>query len=290
MVRRFYFVYPILFVFLVFGGCVSMGKYEMKEEEADNMSRSLKDLHQKYEGLIRENSDLKSRKEKHDVEVTGLIKDNESLKTDNAKLNDLLRARSDDLSKEIADLRRSFGELEMQNEKIKQDMAALQKSKMEETQKTSKIYEEMLEKLKNEIAQGQVTILELKGKLTVNIADSILFNSGKAEVKPEGLLVLQKISNILRSVNDKMIRIEGRTDNTQIVGSLAKEFPSSWELSAARAINVTRYLQQQGIDPSMLSAVAYGEYNPMALNDTNGGMARNRRIEILLVPKDAPWI
>jgi len=59
-------------------------------------------------------------------------------------------------------------------------------------------------------------------------------------------------------------------------------------LSSARAINVTRYLQQQGIDPMMLSAVAYGEYHPVAKNNSDEGKAKNRRIEIILAPKDSP--
>ena len=126
------------------------------------------------------------------------------------------------------------------------------KAKEEEVQKTSKTYEEMLEKMKSEISQGQVTISELKGKLTVNMLNAILFDSGKAEVKPEGLAVLQKVIDILKTVKDKAIRIEGHTDNVPIIGALARKYPSNWELSAARAINVTRYLQQQGIDPALL--------------------------------------
>jgi chemotaxis protein MotB len=133
-----------------------------------------------------------------------------------------------------------------------------------------------------------VTISELKGKLTVNMVDAILFDSGEAEVKPAGLALLQKVIDILKTVKDKAIRIEGHTDNVQISGTLTRKYPTNWELSAARAVNVTRYLQQQGIDPGVLSAVAYGEIHPVAGNDTEEGKARNRRIEIILVPKEAP--
>jgi len=87
-------------------------------------------------------------------------------------------------------------------------------------------------------------------------------------------------------VKDKSIRIEGHTDDVQIAGLLAKRYPTNWELSAARAINVARHLQDQGIDPGQLSAVAYGEWKPVATNDTAEGKAKNRRIEIILVPKE----
>jgi chemotaxis protein MotB len=140
--------------------------------------------------------------------------------------------------------------------------------------------------MKSEISKGQVTISELKGKLTVNMVDSILFDSGKAEVKEGGLEILGRVISILKDVTDKSIRIEGHTDNVQIVGGLARRYPTNWELSAARAINVARHLQDQGIDPGQLAAVAYGEWKPVATNDTAEGKAKNRRIEIVLAPKE----
>ena len=146
--------------------------------------------------------------------------------------------------------------------------------------------EQLVAKMKREIDKGQVTISELKGKLTVNMVEAILFDSGKAEVKPEGLVVLGKVIEILKTVNDKSIRIEGHTDNKPIVGPLTQRYPTNWELSAARAINVSRYLQKQGIDSGNLSAAAFGEFKPVADNATLEGRAKNRRIEIVLVPKE----
>jgi chemotaxis protein MotB len=150
----------------------------------------------------------------------------------------------------------------------------------------STTYDQLLEKMKGEIAKGQVTISQLKGKLTVNMVEAILFDSGKAEVKREGLVVLGKVVEILKTVNDKAIRIEGHTDNVEITRTLAQRYPTNWELSAARAINVARYLQQQAISPDSLSAAAFGQFKPVADNATMEGRAKNRRIEIVLVPKD----
>ena len=267
------------------GGCVSMGKFELKEKEANDTARSLQELQQKYSELVTEN---KSRTEKLGCDVAGLSKDKETLTAENRKLNDILKAKSDELSREISELRQRASDLESENNRLKEETANLQKIKAEEAQKTSRTYEEMLEKMKSEISQGQVTISELKGKLTVNMVDAILFDSGKSEVKPAGLVVLQKVIDILKPLKDKAIRIEGHTDNLRISGSLARKYPTNWELSSARAINVTRYLQQQGLDPAVLSAVAYGEYHPVAQNDSEEGKTRNRRIEIILVPKEAP--
>jgi len=270
------------------GGCVSMGKFELKEKEASDTARSLQELQQKYSDLNRENSGLKTRTEKLDSDIAGLAKDKETLTAEIKKLNDILKAKSDELSREISEIRQRSSDLENENNRLKEETANLRKAKAEEAQKTSRTYEEMLEKMKNEISQGQVTISELKGKLTVNLVDAILFDSGKSEVKPAGLVVLQKVIDILKPLKDKAIRIEGHTDNVQISDSLSRRYPTNWELSSARAINVTRYLQQQGLDPTMLSAVAYGEHHPVARNDSEEGKTRNRRIEIILVPKDTP--
>jgi chemotaxis protein MotB len=267
------------------GGCVSMGTFELKEKEANDAAKSLQELQQKYSDLSIE---YKSRTEKLDSDITGLSKEKEMLSAENKKLNEILKAKSDELSSELAEIRQKSSDLEKENNRLLEETANLQKAKAEEAQKTSRTYEEMLDKMKNEISQGQVTISELKGKLTVNMVDAILFDSGKTEVKPAGREVLQKLIDILGTVKDKTIRIEGHTDNVQISDSLEKKYPTNWELSSARAINVTRYLQQQGIDPLVLSAVAYGEYHPVAANNSEEGKAKNRRIEIILAPKDSP--
>ena len=150
----------------------------------------------------------------------------------------------------------------------------------------SNTYKQLMQEMKGEVAKGQVTISELKGKLTLDVVDKILFASGQAEVTKEGLAVLKRVIDILKNVKDKSIRLEGHTDNVKIKGVLVKQYPTNWELSAARAINVTKYLQQQGIDPALLSATAFGEYKPIAGNETPEGRAKNRRIAIILLPKE----
>jgi chemotaxis protein MotB len=81
------------------------------------------------------------------------------------------------------------------------------------------------------------------------------------------------------------VEVQGHTDNVPITGALAKRFPTNWELSAARATNVVRFLQEQAkLDPTRLSASGYAEFRPKGPNDTAAGRRQNRRIEIVLVP------
>ncbi len=267
-------------------GCVSLGRFEQKEQEAQALEKSQQDLRNQYAKLSSENEELKSSLAKLDTEKAALLTEKDKITADNKELDKVLNAKTDTFSRNIAELRQKITDLTAENSSLKEEIARLQKLKEEEVQKTSKTYEDLLDKMKNEISQGQVTISELKGKLTVNMVDAVLFDSGKSEVKPDGLLVLQKVIDILKNVRDKAIRIEGHTDNVKIGGELARKFPTNWELSAARAINVLRYLQQQGIDPLNLSAIAFGEFKPVASNDTKEGKAQNRRIEIVLVAKE----
>jgi chemotaxis protein MotB len=243
-------------------GCVSKSEY----------TKTVQAAQARYDALAAENARLKS-------ELADAGKRNEQLKGD-------LTLKSGELGKTIAELRQRVSTLEGDNARLTQELGEAQKAREEKVREVSSTYEQLVAKMKGEIDKGQVTISELKGKLTVNMVEAVLFDSGMAEVKPDGLVVLSKVIEILKTVNDKSIRIEGHTDNKPIVGALTQRYPTNWELSAARAINVARYLQKQGIEPANLSSAAFGEFKPVADNATPEGRAKNRRIEIVLVPKE----
>jgi chemotaxis protein MotB len=268
-----------LFMLSASGCLVAESTYLKKVEEADGVSRELAELQQTYKKLVLENTALKAK-------FNRLTEDAAVLAADKKQLEDILRAKSDTLSKSISEMRQQVAELKAENDRLIGDVSELEKAKEEKVKEVSGTYEQLLANMKNEIAQGQVTISELKGKLTVNMEAAILFDSGRADVKPEGLDILGKMVETLKNVSDKAIRIEGHTDIVQITGALTRTFPTNWELSAARAINVTKFLQQQGIDPHNLSAAAFAEHKPVADNGTKEGRAKNRRIEITLVAKD----
>ena len=286
MLKRTFILMVVFLLSVMVGGCVSSSKFEKKVAEADGLNQSLRALQQKYDKLTAENNDLKDQFKKLNGDFAQLSIQKDKITADRDELDKVLKSKSDSLSKTINELRGKTAALEMENASLKEGVANLKKTKEEEVKSVSKTYENLMQEMKGEIAQGQVAITELKGKLTVDVLDKILFASGEAEVKPEGLAVLQRVIDILKNVKDKAIRIEGHTDNVKIGGALARKYATNWELSAARAINVTRYLQKQGIDPALLASVAYGEYKPIADNSTSEGRAKNRRIAIILQPKD----
>lgn len=278
-------------------GCVSKGTFTLMESEANRLESELNDLQNKYNQLNDEKRSLSDQRD-------GLEQEKNALLADNKQLNLILAANSDSLSEVITSLRQKnadqaadyesqIKENELQidtlgkkNNDLTNAIALLHHEKEQEVEAMSSTYEDLLAKMKNEINKGQVTISELKGKLTVNMVDAILFDSGEAEVKDQGMEILQKVVDILKSVTDKTIRIEGHTDNVKIIGALTRKYPTNWELSASRALNVAKFLQSQGLNPENLASVAYGEYAPVADNETAEGRAQNRRIEIVLIAKN----
>jgi flagellar motor protein MotB len=140
------------------------------------------------------------------------------------------------------------------------------------------------DRLAQEIRDKQVKLEMAEKGLVITVVGDLLFDSGKAKIRTEAYPVLNKVAVVLtENVPDFNVGIEGHTDNVPIKLSGWK---SNWELSSARALSVLHYLvNEKGIDPSRLSAVGYGEYRPVASNDTKSDRQQNRRVEIVIIPK-----
>jgi len=157
------------------------------------------------------------------------------------------------------------------------------KSELSELEKAQA---ELQEKLKKEISDKEVKIEMLERGLVITFVAEVLFDSGKAKLRTESHEKIDKIADVLKTtVKDLNVGIEGHTDNVPIKYSSWK---SNWELSSARAISVLHYLiDNQTIEPERLAATGYGEYRPVASNDTKEGRQENRRVEIVILPKAA---
>jgi len=163
-----------------------------------------------------------------------------------------------------------------QERKIKQLTTQLEE--LEQAKRT------LEERLAREIADRQVQLEQTNRGLIITMANDILFDSGKAKLKKNAYSVLDKIAVVLNeTVPDRDIGVEGHTDTVPIKHSGWK---SNWELSSARATNVLHYMIGKGVQPNRLSAIGYGEFKPIDANDTKAGRARNRRVEIIIIPKE----
>jgi chemotaxis protein MotB len=195
---------------------------------------------------------------------------------------DSLRTAKDDLLVKVANLERDKASV---TRELEERLAHVSQAKEEELGRLKLTYDTLVTDLKTEIEEGQITITQLADRLSVSMVDRIIFPSGEADITPAGVKVLQRVGNVLKNTKNKIIRVEGHTDNVPISSRLVKQFPTNWELSTARATNVVRFLQEKaGIDPARLQAVGLAEYHPVASNSSPKGRAQNRRIEIALLP------
>ncbi|MCG8483982.1 MAG: OmpA family protein [Clostridia bacterium] len=149
---------------------------------------------------------------------------------------------------------------------------------------------EVFEKVKNYVEEhnlsAQVSVKADARGVVIDIKERVLFDLGKADIKPESKIILDKLSLLFEEI-DKDIVIEGHTDNLPIN---TYQFPTNWELSTTRAVNVLRYFVEiKGADPTRISATGYGEYRPLESNDTYAGKAANRRVNILLLVYDSEY-
>lgn len=162
----------------------------------------------------------------------------------------------------------------------------------QETEELQQIKEQVEKYLEQNNLQANVLVeLDARG-LLLRFKDNVLFDSGKADLKPEALKILGFLGNVLSKPEfaERYIRVEGHTDNVPIS---TMRFPSNWELSAGRATSVIRYyIETTGFRPDRFTASGYGEYYPVANNDTAEGRAKNRRVDLVILrdseTKEAP--
>ncbi len=206
----------------------------------------------------------------------------------NRRLQDVNAELREKMVRRDVEIKRFSGErdvLVLKVASLTREVDDLSRRRKEELDKLKTTYDELVSGLKNEIEAGEIQIRRMQDRLSVNLVDQVLFDSGRADIKSRGIEVLTKIGVHLQKIKDKRIQIEGHTDNDPIGGRLKEIYPTNWELSASRALAVVHFLQDKvGIDGVKLSAAGYSEYQPLASNETPEGKAANRRIEIVLLP------
>ncbi|MFO0680721.1 MAG: OmpA family protein [Sandaracinus sp.] len=142
-------------------------------------------------------------------------------------------------------------------------------------------FRQMLERFRAMIDSGQLHVRVVRNRMVVELPDNVLFDSGEAELKPEGQATLQSVGQILMTIEGRQFQVAGHTDSVPVHG---RRWASNWELSTARAVSVARFLIGAGMPADRLSAAGYADTQPVDTNDTDEGRAHNRRIEIVLVP------
>ncbi|MCB9620817.1 MAG: OmpA family protein [Sandaracinus sp.] len=172
---------------------------------------------------------------------------------------------------------------ELQGE-LNETQRALEELRERERQAQARLetFRNLLNRFRSMIESGRLRVRIVRNRMVVELPEGILFDSGRAELKESGQATLSEVGQVLQQVGEREFQIAGHTDNVPL-GRRAR-FGDNWELSAARAVNVARYLTEQGVPANRISAAGYADTQPVSSNETPEGRAQNRRIEIVLVP------
>jgi len=243
---RFQLAGAVIAAALIAGGCVSTGEFEKLQAEKN---REVDALQKQRAGLEQQLRELQSQRRALEEQRTAL---------------------------------------ERQQSDLRAELTALQAQKAQleaSSQQTKSQYDGLVRNLTEEVKKGELQVRQYKDRLTVEIAEQLFFDSGRAALKESGKAVLKRVGEALKGYEDKIIRVVGHTDNVPITKGLQAQFPSNWELSVARATTVVRFLESAGVPPERLTASGRAEYSPVASNDDADGRRKNRRIEITLVDR-----
>jgi chemotaxis protein MotB len=222
----------------------------------------------KYDQLQQERDALQAKNEALKNEVDKATHEGEAL----AQEKNALASQKSDLEAKLQTSQSQHSELD---------------SKLKETEEEKKnlqdTYDGLIKSMKKELKAGQIEVTQLRDGLRVNVSQDILFDSGSAALDKNGTEVLSRVATQLKKSGHQIVVI-GHTDNKPIRATLAKQYPSNWELAGARAASVVRLFNRAGLQSKRMLAVSVADSQPVAPNTTEEGRAKNRRIEIRLRP------
>ena len=270
-------------------GCVSSSKYETALEQNEALQGELASLSTQLKLQQDKVNALENQKKQLESELATttekLTDTNQELDAKNQELADA-RQQLSDINSELAtknqELNSTSQEL-MEKQKILAETTQKLQATADYVSKTNKLYDDLVSQLSTELEANQIKIKEMKDGVNVNLSEDILFSSGSAKLNTSGQNVIIKVSEKLKDIPHQII-VAGYTDNIPIRGSLTNFYPTNWELAGARAASVVRLLEKEGVESGKLTAVSYGENQPVSSNETAEGRSQNRRIEIHLRP------
>ncbi len=259
----------VLLVVLVGSGCVALKKYEALESDFRQTEQSLAE---KERAILERNQEIAS----FEARVRGL-------ETRVADLDAALvrkKAELDEMNARQASLLVDKGRLAADVTSMRQALAELQ-ARRDAAEAQLAAYRDLLSRFQRLIDAGTLRVKIVDGRMVVELATDVLFPSGSAELSPEGKAAIEEVARVLAGIPDRHFQVEGHTDDVPI---RTPQYPSNWELAAARALTVVRTMIAAGMSPARLSAASFAEGKPVVANDSREGKQANRRIEIVVVP------
>jgi chemotaxis protein MotB len=202
-----------------------------------------------------------------------------------------LRAQNGQLEEELQQLEARLRHVERLKEELEQVRAAreAQEAKLAKVRREVRTVGKEIDRITKALEEKfgkSLVVTQHQDRLVLTMLGQVLFESGKAQLTPLGLDIMKQVGEVLATLPNKNIQVEGHTDNNPIYGRLQQQYPTNWELSTARATTVLRFLiEQTGMNPKDFSATGYADTRPAVANDSEEGRAQNRRVEIVLYPE-----
>lgn len=284
-------IHGCVLLLVLASACVRTSTYDRKvaelakarEDDAAAARQRERALDDKIAGLQRTVSELQGKLAETQAALDKATADKAALQKqldDGTALVATMKQRLEKLGQNVESLAKEKGQLAqaMTDATARLDELRKQKAAAEARVQT---FRDLVAKLRSMIDAGQLKVAIRGGRMLIALPNDILFDSGQTAVKPDGKAALAKVAQALSTVGDRTFLVAGHTDNVPI---RTAAFPSNWELSTRRAVEVVHILIAQGMNPRMLAAAGYGEFDPVAANDTADHRAQNRRIEIVLQP------
>ena len=282
-------------------GCVGIEDYERKTDEAAGLRREVDTARNRIQAMQKKAEALEARLRQKDLENEEL---SQSLtmarrhgQQTEASLADLRaqvssqKTRREDAASKAVRFERAYNTTLERVRNMQKNMVAMQKRLLRFEDRIRfqiQLEKDMKAQLSRERRRGNVAVRRAGDRVTLSVSSAILFRSGSAKIRNDGKALLRKIADLLRRYAKREVQVQGHTDNVQISDRLAERWETNWELSAARATRVLRYLvEARNLDPRRASAAGMGEFRPVAENRTREGRRRNRRIEILIFPPES---
>ena len=194
--------------------------------------------------------------------------------------NQAFEARVAELESELASLNDQIEDLAKKQGLTAKELADLRADKAKR-EKELQVYKDLFAELKALVDAGTIEVVFRKGRMTVKLSNAILFDSGKARLREEGKAAVAQIVPALAKVGDREFLVAGHTDNVPI---RTARYKNNWELSTARAVSMVTEMIEDGYPGTRIGAAGFGEFDPIASNETDQGKEQNRRIEIILMP------
>jgi chemotaxis protein MotB len=267
----------VLVAALLAGGCVTTKTYDKKVAELDALRAAHdKSAADQARALSAQLDDAKT----HLTSARG-ERDHLQKQLDDAQALVLdLKQRLEKLGQNVDKLAHEKGQLDATLADAKARLEDLRKQK-QAAEARAQTFRNLVAQLRSMIDAGQLKVIIRDGRMIIALPNDVLFDSGKTAIKPDGVAALTQVAQVLATIADRHFLVAGDTDDVPIHTS---RFPSNWELSTARAVEVVKLLVDKGVKPELLAAAGYGQFDPVAANDSPDHRAQNRRIEIVLQP------